>query len=112
MKHIVANNTLEAVMKYSFRLIKDIVQDISKIDPLFEFRSIVFNILEISRFISFSYIDLKVIRIIEVHNFRTNKRISLIQDLIQDISNVGPLSKFRLVRFSISEVRIFAIFPL
>ena len=53
-----------------------------------------------------------IIRIIEVHNFRTNKRISLIKELIQDISKVGPLSKFHSIRFSISEVRVFTIFPL
>ena len=80
-------------------LIKNFFQDISNISLLFEFQSIVFSISKIIGFTSFFfYIDLNVIRIIEVRNFRTNTRISLIKELIQDISKFGLLSKFHSIR--------------
>ena len=55
---------------------------------------------------AFFYIDLNVIWIIEVHNFQTKKQISIIKELIQDISKVDPLFKFHSLRFTISEVRV------
>ena len=59
---------------------------------------------------AFFYIDLNIIRIIEVHNFRTNKWIRLIKDLVQDISNISPLFEFHSIVFSISEISWFTSF--
>ena len=51
-----------------------------------------------------------IIRIIEVHNFRKNYRICLLEDLIQDIIRINLLSKFHSVRFSILEISVFTSF--
>ena len=59
-------------------LIEKLIQDIIRISPLSKSHSIQLNISEISVFTSFFYI----IRIIEVHNSRTNKRICLIKDFV------------------------------
>ena len=77
-----------------------------RISLLFKFHSIVFSILEISGFTTFFYI----IWIIEVHNFRRNKWIRLIKDLIQDVGKIGPLFEFHSVVFSILEISGFTSF--
>ena len=51
-----------------------------------------------------------IIRIIEVYNFRANKWIRLIKDLIQDISKIVPLFELHLIVFNISEISRFMSF--